>query len=127
MAEELTELLPFLPVGGMLMSPVFLPGERPPDDTPGYVAEMIRAAEEFRAAAEQHTGQEWWRVLPRIPLAKTEVRSSIWKQMEREEITVMYQLRQLGSRAAGVIIQLQLTRGVIREAFSRIQRDRSPR
>ena len=127
MAEELTELLPFLPVGGMLMSPVFLPGERPPEDMPGYVAEMMRAAEEFRAAAEQHTGREWWTVLPRVPLTKTDVRSSSWKQMERDEITAMYQLRLLGSREAGVIIQLQFTRGVIQEAFSRIQRDRSLR
>ena len=47
--------------------------------------------------------------------------------MERDEITVIYQLRQLGSMAAGIIIQLQFARGAIQEAFSHLQHDRPAR
>ena len=99
-------------------------GERQSDELPGYAKEMLIAAEEFRVAAAKHTGADWHKVLPRVPLTKQEVSKLLHRQMERDEITVLYQLRQLGSVAASIIIGLQLTREVLQEAFNGLQRDR---
>ena len=85
--------------------------------------EMLIAAEELRAAVAKHIGAGWWSMLPRVPLTSKGAKLLAIKQMERDEIAVVYQLRQLSSLAAWIIIQLRSTAAAKQKAFDRAQHD----
>ena len=124
-AEEIPEHHPWLPSGGNRISPLIIPENRPPEQVPGNAKEILRAAgggSRAAAAAARHTGVEWWEILPR-----DEVHELVWEKMERGEIATLFQLRHLGLTAAEDILQLQPTRGGLKEAFNRIWRNRAAR
>ena len=92
---------------------------------PWYVREILVAAEEFRAAVPREMGRESRSASPMIPLLREEAEALVRRQMVGDEQLIFRQLARLGSKSAGLIVELWLTRGVLREAFACLRDDRA--
>ena len=120
-----TEALKHWAQNGLHMRPLYLPEAMTPEETPGQYQELYTAAEEFRHTAESVLGGRWFEDLPKVPLTRAEVQELIREQMDRDELMAMRQLATLESESAVIIVDLELTRGVIQEALGRLREDRA--
>ena len=89
---------------------------------PAVQQELLKAAEEFRVIALKLLGgNEWIRGLPRLPLTKQELKDHVKLCMDSDELRHLKKLAELGSESAEIIKKLNLTRGHIAEAMSRLK------
>ena len=121
---ELQKLAEWLPMKGMILTPLWLPEEIPPEEMPWRIQGLFITAEEFRAEMAQATEEDWAKNLPRIPLVKSEVRDLIRTQMAADELIAFKQPAGLGSASATLLVGLQLTRDTVKEALDKLQDDR---
>ena len=83
--------------------------------------------EEFRPYALPELGANWTQTLPRVPLNKDELKTVLTRQLERDEMLVIRQLSVLDSLSAGIIVQLDLTRDIVKAALAMLQTNVLPR
>ena len=91
-------------------------------DLPAICVGAIKMAEEFRRFALPLLGRtQWIRTLPRVPLAKLELREHVSICMRQDELLHIKKLAELGSDSARVICKLKTERPYVREAFRRLK------
>ena len=81
-------------------------------------------AEHFRAAILPNRLPGWAATLPVLPYTTGEVKELIENQCLSDEQGVLEQLMHLGSASAQILTQLQLTRGIVKEALQELRDER---
>ena len=79
---------------------------------------------EFRLHALPTLGEKRIGALPRVPLTKKEAQAALLDQPERDEIQELKLLRDLDSVSAGIIMNLELARELVRSALTILQGER---
>ena len=88
------------------------------DTLPAIQKEQFLAAEEFRVLALPVLGGvAWTKRLPRVPLTKEELKEHIRNCMHSDELSQLRKLKEVGSESAKIIVDLELTRGHVKEAM----------
>ena len=125
LAEDIRRLPTWLETNLSLL-PFNLPMDVPaPDDLPPVYRDIGIAFEVFRQCALPILGDDWFKTLPRIPLTKEEVKSTPQAQLVADEMLVLRQLSTMGSVSAEILVSLELTREIVRAAFTILQGERS--
>ena len=84
----------------------------------------MRMAEHFRSVVIPQQGDPWRERLPRVPLATDELKEVLKVQEDSDERVALAELAQKGSTSAVIINYLNLTREVVREAFTVLRGER---
>ena len=93
-------------------------------ELPAIHLQLLTMFEEFRRIALPTLGATWSSTLPRIPLAKEELKEMVRAKWEADEILALRQLSQLDSVSARIITDLELARRIVRMAMSVLREGR---
>ena len=104
----------------MTYQPFYIPDEIDPDSVPLQLKYHLGHSEYLRSTILPQQTPEWRRNLPRIPWTAEEVRVILRQQFEVDEKNVLQALAELGSVSASILVYLDLSRGVVAEAFRRL-------
>ena len=103
----------------LAISPIRLPEEEMrPNELPWITRELLHMVEEFRTLALVDLGPVWRKKLPGIPVTRNEIKGTVGKQIEQDELKVIKLLESIHSESAGIIEQLQLTKEIVIAALS---------
>ena len=85
---------------------------------------FVRLAEHFRSVVIPQQGELWRERLPRVPLTTDELKEVLKTQEDSDERVALAELAQKGSTSAVITNYLDLTREIVREAFTVLRGER---
>ena len=108
-----------------VLRPCYLSGETGQDEGVSADEELFTGLpEHFRSRVLTDKGPGWVAALPCMPATTEELYDLMSHWEQRDEIKALGRLRDVGSSSACILRQLDLSRAVVAEALSQLQRER---
>ena len=122
--QEISNLAQWLTVD-MTYQPFNSLDEIDPTSMPLQLRYHLGHSENLRATILPQQTLEWRANLPQVPWTAEEVRVLLRQRFEADEQGVLQALAELGSISASILVYLNLSKGVVAEAFRRLREERA--